>query len=194
MPSPRTSRTVVLVEGPSDQAAVAEVARRLGYDMGAVAIASMGGATNIRRFLDESLTNSDRIAGLCDAAEERIYMRAFRDAGLGELRNRGDLEQLGFFVCEPDLEAELIRAVGVEGVLAIVADERDDLRRFRSLQGQPEWRDRHVSEQLRRWFGSGGSRKVRYAALLAGELDEARAPRPLTALLDYATGRNGATR
>lgn len=111
---------------------------------------------------------------------------AIEAVGLGEVRSRSDLETLGFFVCEPDLEAELIRAVGVDAVLSVIATQGEDQRRFRSLQGQPEWRGRPVGDQLRRWLGSGSGRKVRYASLLAGTLNPADVPRPLTGVLDFA--------
>ncbi|MER6695329.1 TOPRIM nucleotidyl transferase/hydrolase domain-containing protein, partial [Streptomyces minutiscleroticus] len=47
-------RTVVLVEGDSDQAALEALAARRGRDLDAegVAVVPLGGATNIGRFLD----------------------------------------------------------------------------------------------------------------------------------------------
>jgi hypothetical protein len=92
------------------------------------------------------------------------------------------MERLGFYVCEADLEAELIRALGPDAVEAVV-DAEGDLAAFRTLQKQPEWRGRAVDEQLRRFMGSGGSRKIRYARLLVDALDAARVPRPLDLVL-----------
>jgi len=54
------------------------------------------------------------------------------------------------------------------------------------LQGQPEWRSRPVGAQLRRFLGSGASRKIRYARLLAGAVDLGRLPHPLDAVLTSA--------
>jgi hypothetical protein len=120
------------------------------------------------------------LAGLYDAAEGKEFSRALGD----------DLEARGFFACEPDLEAELIRALGIEAVEA-VADANGDLVSFRTLQKQPEWRGRAVDEQLRRFMGSGGSRKIRYARLLVEALDPDAAPRPLQLVLERALSARG---
>jgi hypothetical protein len=42
-----------------------------------------------------------------------------------------------------------------------------------------------MQEQLRRWLGSGGRRKIRYARLLVDALDLARVPRPLDGVLAH---------
>ena len=96
-----------------------------------------------------------------------------------------DLEQQGFFVCEPDLEGELIRALGAAAVEA-VAEAHGDLGSFRTLQKQPAWRAEPLEEQLRRFMGSGGSRKIRYARLLVEALDPEAAPAPLDRVLNRA--------
>lgn len=66
------ARTVVLVEGTSDQLALEALAERRGRDRAAegVAVVPMGGATNIRRFLDRFGPHGldVRLAGLCDPA------------------------------------------------------------------------------------------------------------------------------
>lgn len=64
-----------------------------------------------------------------------------------------------------------------------VADGHGDLVSFRALQKQPEWRERPTEEQLHRWLGSGGSRKIRYARYLVEALDLAAVPRPLDGVL-----------
>jgi hypothetical protein len=92
------------------------------------------------------------------------------------------MERLGFFVCDPDLEAELIRALGADAVLE-VAEAQGDLGAFRTLQKQAAWQGRPVEAQLRRWLGSGGRRKIRYARLLVDALDLDRVPRPLDRVL-----------
>ena len=58
-----------------------------------------------------------------------------------------------------------------------------DLGAFRSLQRQPPWRGQPTEEQLRRFFGSGSGRKIRYARLLVEALDLAQVPRPLDRVL-----------
>lgn len=142
----------------------------------------MGGAQAIARELARLAPTGVRLAGLCDAGEEQDFRRALERAGFGANLTRRDMEALGFFVCESDLEDELIRALGADAVLEVAARE-GDLAAFRTLQKQPEWRGRPVEQQLRRWMGSGGRRKLRYARLLVEALDIGRVPRPLEGVL-----------
>jgi hypothetical protein len=83
------------------------------------------------------------------------------------------------YVCDSDLEDELIRAVGAERLQQII-EEQAELHSFRTLQKQPAQRARTIEQQLRVFLGN---RKIRYAELLVGELDLANVPRPLDALL-----------
>ena len=181
-------RAVVLVEGTSDRIALETLAARRGRNLAAegVSIVSIGGAQAIRRFLNlfgpQGL--GVRLAGLCDAGEEREFRRGLERAGLGSDLTRAEMERLGFHVCVPDLEYELIRAVGPAAVEAVAAD-RGDLRAFRTLQKQPEWRGRPIEDQLHRWLGSGGRRKTRYARYLVETLDLSRVPRPLDGVLSH---------
>lgn len=181
-------RAVVLVEGMSDQGAIEALAKRKGRNLAdeGVVVVAMGGAQAIGGFLDlfGARRTDVKLAGLCDAGEEREFQRALERAGLGSNLSREDMERLGFFVCEPDLEAELIRALGAAAVERVAA-ERGDLQAFRTLQKQPEWQGRPVEEQLRRWMGSGGRRKLRYARYLVEALDLDRVPRPLGRLLAH---------
>jgi hypothetical protein len=94
------------------------------------------------------------------------------------------MEELGFYVCVADLEDELIRALGADSVEEVVAAQ-GELRPFRTLQHQPAWQGRAREEQLRRFMGSGGRRKARYARLLVEALDLTSVPRPLSALLAH---------
>src|SRR5580692_10982044 len=104
------SRTVILVEGRSDQAALEALAERRGRPLGprGVSVVPMGGATNIGHFLDLLGPRGlgVRLAGLCDAAEEGYFRRALERAGLGSGLSRAGLEALGFYVCVADLEDE----------------------------------------------------------------------------------------
>ncbi len=183
-----SARTVVLVEGISDQLALEALADRRGRDLDAenVSIVPMGGATNIGSFLDRfGPPGLDlRLAGLCDAAEEGTFRRGLERAGLGSNLTRSDMESLGFYVCVADLEDELIRSLGAASVEQVV-DSQGDLGPFRTLQREPAWRGRTDEEQLRRFMGSGGSRKIRYARLLVDALDLSRVPRPLDLLLAH---------
>jgi hypothetical protein len=182
------ARAVVLVEGTSDQVALETLAERRGRDLGAeqVAIVPIGGAQAIGGFLERFGPQGldVRLAGLCDAGEERDFRRGLERAGLGSDLTRAEMEALGFYVCDADLEDELIRALGAESVEQI-ADAHGDLGAFRTLQKQPAWRGRPREEQLRRWMGSGGRRKIRYARLLVEALDLTEVPRPLNLLLAH---------
>ena len=172
---------VVLVEGISDQVAVHALAERRDRNLDAegVSVVPIGGAQALGRYLEHfGPQGLDlRLAGLCDAGEQEHVRSAMERSGLG-----ADLERLGFYVCDPDLEGELIRAVGGVAVEAIV-EAQGDLGPFRTLQKQPEWRGRPLEEQLRRFMGSGGRRKIRYARFLVQALDLTRVPRPLDSVL-----------
>src|SRR3954447_2575864 len=158
-------RGVVLVEGPSDQAALEALANRRGRDLEAegVSVVAIGGAQSIGRALRHyGPAGLDvRLAGLCDAGEERDFSRGLAVAGFGAGLGRPELEQLGFYVCVADLEDELIRALGVATVEEIVAAE-GELGSFRTLQKQPAHRGRPLDAQLRRFIGTHSGRKIRY--------------------------------
>jgi hypothetical protein len=94
------------------------------------------------------------------------------------------MERLGFFVCNADLEDELIRALGADAAERVV-EAHGDIGPFRTLQKQPEWRGRPAHEQLRRFLGSGGRRKIRYARFLVEALELDRVPRPLDGVLAH---------
>jgi hypothetical protein len=179
---------VVLVEGASDQHALEALAERRGrnLDLEGVSVLPIGGAQAIVRFLNlfGPRGRDVRLAGLCDAAEEGEFRLGLERAGLGSDLTRADMERLGFYVCVADLEEELIRAVGPARVEEVV-DAQGDLQPFRTLQKQPAWRDRPLEEQLRRFMGSGGRRKIRYARLLVEAVDPARVPRPLDLVLAH---------
>ncbi len=181
-------RAVVLVEGVSDQRALERLAERRHRDLTAerVAIVAMGGSKNIEAFLERFGPNGQgvRLAGLCDAGEERDFRRGLERAGFGSPTTRPGMEALGFYVCVEDLEDELIRAVGAPDVERILQGE-GDLGPFRTLQKQAAWRGRPVEQQLRRFMGSGSRRKIRYAPLLVDALDLAAVPRPLGCVLAH---------
>ena len=182
------SRAVVLVEGISDKVAVETLARRRGRDLEGegISVVAIGGAQAIGRFLalfgPQGLDVT--LAGLCDAAQEGEFQRGLGLAGLGSQLSRMDLERLGFYVCVADLEDELIRALGAESVLEVVSAQ-GDLGPFRTLQKQPAWQGRRTEDQLRRFMGSGGRRKIRYARLLVEALDLGQMPRPLDRVLAH---------
>lgn len=181
-------RTVVLVEGVSDRAAVEALAARRGrlLDAEGVCVVPLGGAMSIARFLELCGPRGlgVRLAGLCDDAEEGYFRRGLERAGLGSGLTRAALEPLGFFVCVADLEEELIRALGADAVREVV-DAEGEARSFRVFQKQPAQRERTVEQQLRRFMGTHSGRKSVYARSLVDRLDPGRIPRPLDQLLAH---------
>jgi hypothetical protein len=181
-------RVVVLVEGASDAAAVAALATRCGVDLAddGIEVVAIGGATNIARALARFGPGGEglHVAGLCDAGEERAYRRGLERGGFGADLDRAGIEAIGFFVCEADLEDELLRALGVEAVEAILERE-GELASFRRMQLQPAQRGRSVDQQLRRFIGTRSGRKIRYGRLLVEALDPSAVPAPLARLLDH---------
>jgi Overcoming lysogenization defect protein-like, TOPRIM domain len=179
-------RAVVLVEGVSDRFALEALAERRGrrLDADGVSVVPIGGAQSIGRFLDLFGPRGLDVglAGMCDAAEEGEFQRALERAGLGSNLTRAGMERLGFYVCVADLEDELIRSLGAAAVEEVV-DAQGELGSFRTLQKQPAWQGRAHEQQLRRFMGSGGSRKIRYARLLVEALSLSRVPRPLDLVL-----------
>ncbi|MDH3296017.1 MAG: ATP-dependent endonuclease [Acidimicrobiia bacterium] len=177
---------VVLVEGISDQMALDATARRLGRNLEAegVVVLPVGGAQALARFIQQlgPLGDKRQLAGLYDADEAETIRRAVRRGGLGTPNTDADMEALGFHVCDRDLEDELIRALGIDAVLDVVASQ-GDLSSFRTMQKQPAWRYRPVDDQLRRFLVSGAKRKLRYARLLVESLDLDHLPAPLSKLL-----------
>jgi hypothetical protein len=166
------ARALILVEGISDLLAVRALARRRARDLERerISVVPIGGAHAITRYVELFGPRGlgIELVGLCDVGEEHWFRRA--------------LGPDGYEVCVADLEAELIRSLGAERVEELVASQRD-LGSFRTLQKQPEWRGRPREEQLRRFFGSGGSRKIRYARVLVDALDLDAVPAPLDAVL-----------
>ncbi|WP_426517161.1 TOPRIM nucleotidyl transferase/hydrolase domain-containing protein [Diaminobutyricibacter sp. McL0618] len=179
-------RTVVLVEGVSDQVAIETLAGRRGRDLAGegVAIVPMGGAMSIARFLDEfGPAGLDlQLAGLCDVGEERFFRHAVEHAGLADAVDRERMEALGFFVCVADLEDELIRSLGAGRVEEVIT-EQGDLAALRTFQQQPAQRGRTREQQFRRFMGVRSGRKAHYSQSLVEGLDLRSAPRPLDLLL-----------
>ena len=187
MPLLPDGSALVLVEGTSDKVALETLAARRGRALAAegVSVVAIGGAQALRNVLREIAADERtlRLAGLCDAQEERGFARALETSRPGRRLTRESMEALGFYVCEPDLEGELIRSLGVGGVEAVL-EQGGSLAAFRTFQKQPQWSGRPAEAQLRRFFGSSAG-KIRYARLLVEALDLERVPRPLDRVLEH---------
>ena len=185
------ARAAILAEGWSDQAAIDALARRRGWDLRTERILTLpiGGVTNLGAFVRALGTSGLglRLAGLYDAAEENYVRRTLEQAGMGPDLTRPGMEALGFFVCEADLEDELIRALGASAVEAVL-DAEGELKSFRRFQEQPAQRARSLEAQLRRFLGTRARRKVRYGLLLIDAIDLARVPRALELAVAHARG------
>jgi hypothetical protein len=158
-----TESVVIAVEGVSDGVVLETISRRLGRDLAAegIGIHAIGGAHAIRRFVAQ-LGSDVAVRGLCDENEQHLFQQVLDEV----------------YVCVPDLEGELIRALGIERMLEII--DRDS---FATLQRQPAQRGRPVELQLHRWLRSISSRYHRYLPVLAEALELDRVPAPLAGVL-----------
>jgi hypothetical protein len=185
-------RRIVLVEGDSDAAAVRALARTSGLDLVAegIEVCAANGVTNYPKLIGAFRRDLPGVPlrGLYDEGEERHVGRGLGvpvDDSEPPAAARAAIEEQGFFVCIADLEDELIRALGTDGVERVLA-EHDDLRSFRRFQTQPQHRDGATSQQLRRFMGTRATRKIRYGGLLVEALTPSLAPLPLLRVLDLA--------
>jgi hypothetical protein len=180
--------TVIIVEGQSDKVALETLAGRRGLSLARadVEITAIGGAHAIGSFLVALRREPSEVVlrGLCDEHEELDFRRALERAGFGRNLDRAGLERIGFHVCIADLEDELIRALGVEGVERVI-EAQGELSSLRRLQAQPAQRGRSSVRQLRRFISTRSGRKARYAQALVLALDLDCVPRPLDAVLGW---------
>ena len=165
-------KAVVLVEGDSDRIAVETLAARRGRDLVAegVAVIAVGGVHALERAL--WTLEADRIAGLYDRGEESAVRQMLLRAGVAPD---------GFYACDPDLEGELVRALGPESMIQLV-EERGHIAAFRTYQKQPDKRSLPLESQLHGWLHNW---KVRYAKALVDALDLERVPAPLDGVLAH---------
>ncbi|QKW07927.1 ATP-dependent endonuclease [Streptomyces sp. NA04227] len=165
-------RAAVLLEGPSDVAAVDALAERRGRNLAAegVCVLPMGGAMSVARFagLLGPSGLGIRLTGLCDERERPYYARGLERASAGQ----------EFFVCAADLEDELIRALGVTRVAELVRAE-GEVRPLETFLRQPAQQGRSSQQQLRRFFGTKKGRKIHYGRVLVEALEPDRVPAPL---------------
>jgi len=181
-----TADAVVLVEGISDQIAIETLAARMGRDLvdEGIVIVPIGGAHAAKHFISLFAERPGlKTSGLCDRAEAVYFARALTER-TGEPVDDIGLADHGFFICDPDLEAELIRSM-TRAEIESVLESEDDLPAFRTLQKQAAWRDRPFPDQMHRWLRSVGLRNLRYARLLVLAAPQDRLPRPLVDLVDW---------
>lgn len=177
-------RKVVLLEGVSDIAAVTAAAATHDLELADVQLVDLGGVTNVKRELIElkRTTGEFEVLGLCDAPEVRFVEHALREVGCA-VRDPTDLAAYGFFVCQADLEEELIRALGTERTVHVI-EQLGLGHKLATLRQQPAWQDRPLPEQLHRFCGVASGRKELLAGALSATLDAAQLPDPLQQLVD----------
>ena len=147
------------MEGASDRVALVTLARR--RDLEPPEIIVLGGAYAVGSYVRHAPHHAG-LVGLCDAKEAPTFRRFLARV----------------HVCDPDLEGELIRALGVDRVQRIIEAE-GELASFRTLQRQPAQRARPIEAQLGRFIGGRSGNKERYARLLVEALDLDRVPAAL---------------
>jgi hypothetical protein len=175
LPLAQQARTVVLVEGISDQIAVEALLAAHAVGLDHLAVLPTGGAHGMGRHARE-LAAGRRLVALCDAREAPI------------VRGRLDPLRVPLVVCDRDLEDELIRSLGTDLVIATI-EANGEARAFRTMQRQASWAGRPVHDQLRRFLGAGATRKSRYAALLVERAVAVDAvPDPLRTLVAHLAG------
>ena len=122
-----------------------------------------------------------KLAGLCDADKEADWGRILKLAGVCTAETRAALEQARFYVCNCDLEDELIRAFGVPQLLQLI-EEVGDRPAFDLFCGQPLHKPKSTEEKLRAFLATKG-KKVRYAPLIVESIDVTKLPAPLEGVL-----------
>lgn len=186
---PATLGTVVLVEGPSDRIALETLAHRLNFDLAAaeIRVLDIGGVTNFRAQLTcwGPRGMNQRLAGLCDQGEATVVLRALAASGVAPGVTLDTMAAHGFFVCQGELEDELLAALGVPALLQVI-ERHGDLPRFRTMQRQLVYRTAPLDVQVRYLMTQ---KKIAYAADLIYALDLNRVPAPLSAVLQFAAQR-----
>lgn len=180
--SPAT--TFVLLEGASDVTAVRALATKAGIDLAGIDLINLHGSTNIGRIIKEirQIRSDADVVGLCDASDTRAAEKALTEDGL-PVSDATDLPMYGFFVCEPDLEGEIIHALGPDAAReALISGGLGS--KFDALRVQPEWADKPLAEQVHRFATAPSGRKENATAVLADALDLDALPDALSMLLD----------
>lgn len=120
------ARCCALVEGLSDRLALLALAKRINRDLDAegVSIVSLNGGGELGAFYDLlGPKGVDRkLVGLCDKDKEGDWIAALNARGHA-LKDAAGLEAAGYFVAQPDIEYELMNALGA-GIEAVLKGEK----------------------------------------------------------------------
>ena len=161
-----TSKTVLFVEGRSDRIiveAAAMVSGRHLHKMG-VHVVELEGSGAFKRLVDMLGENGYGIPtfGLCDRDAEREWAKALDITP-------PDLRAAGYYVCNPDLEAEVVSALGVERFIDMVLSEGPmDKRSFLHVCGSSELSE--VTAKVAADYWRNKRNKVPVAVAVASQL------------------------
>lgn len=178
------ARKAILVEGLSDKYAIEALAARKGKspDASGVSVVDMSGAGGIKAYLGLLGPNGLKVdlAGLCDVSDEGKWSKALGENGFAKGLNRAAMAKLKFFVCDKDLEAELINAIGAAAVLVVI-DKQGDKAAFEGFAKQPTQASKPLPDQLHDFLHG---RNIEYAPLLVDALDLSKVPASLEGIVN----------
>ncbi|HXA29333.1 MAG TPA: AAA family ATPase [Candidatus Angelobacter sp.] len=179
------ARKAILVEGTSDRIALLALAQRLGrrIDAAGVSIVCLDGGGTLATFLGilgPTGLELD-VLGLCDEDQEGKWLKTLAAAGF-PVADRTSMETYGFYVCTPDLEGELVTALGAAATEALI-DTHGEKPGYERFAQQPSNRGKTASELLAAFARTN---KVFWAPIFVDALDlNQRRPRPLFELIRY---------
>lgn len=176
------AETVIFVEGFSDLLAVRQLSTKLGIalDAAGVSVVSLEGGDLLVHYLQ--LLGPPglqlNLRGLCDADKERSWINRLAEVGL-QVHDRASLNAAGFFVSDPDLEAELVAPLSDGDIDNVIATDgaTSDFQRF---AGQPQ-QAALPPRELRVAYVKND--KIRWAPLLADAIPVASIPASIADVL-----------
>jgi ABC-type lipoprotein export system ATPase subunit len=176
------AETTILVEGFSDLLAVRVLAERTGVhlDGAGVSVISLEGKTMFKHYLQllgpEGL--DVKLRGVCDLDAETGWISRLADAGLA-VTDRATLNAVGFHVCDPDLEGELLAAFS-DTEIQEAFDSDGPAGQFTVFCQLPENAGRTTPELQAAYMKKD---KIRWAPVFAGRIPVGSMPAPVSAVL-----------
>jgi putative ATP-dependent endonuclease of the OLD family len=181
------AKRIMFVEGPSDRLAMLALAKKknLALDSLGVSIVTLDGAGILTWFVKLFGPSGFQLplCGLCDSDHLSEWSKVLETSGVGTNLSQAKMETIGFFVCDRDLEDELIKTLGLAAVIQTI-DQNGDTNAWKIFCQQPKNKNLTQADQLRAFLRKT-QRKVLYAPLLVSKLSTT-IPRPLEELLTFA--------
>jgi predicted ATP-dependent endonuclease of OLD family len=176
------AKALIVVEGFSDLLALRTLTKLRGKDLDAsgVSLLSLDGSGTFKHYLQlfgpEGL--GVELRGLCDQDAERDWIEKLSAAGIG-VADRASLEENGFFVCDPDLEAEMLSALEPTEITRVINEDGAEAT-FSSFASHPANSGLTEHEIQVAFFKN---EKVRWAPLFAAAMSPTALPQPIERLL-----------